>query len=203
MAYTTPRTWTAGEKVTAAQMNEQLRDNMAYVYGRQPFEKLIWIANLQPTVTGGAGTPSKVEMGTNKNVYDYLPFDGGTVDEYAYANVPMPDDYDGGTVTGQFYWSYGGTPSNHKTAWGLQAVAISDADALDVAQGVAAYANDVGGAVNILYKSPETAAVTIAGSPAAGDLVQFRVSRHCSDTTNDTLEIDARLHGVLIRYGVS
>jgi len=31
MAYTTPRTWTAGETVTAALMNTHLRDNIAYL----------------------------------------------------------------------------------------------------------------------------------------------------------------------------
>ena len=31
MAYTTPRTWTAGENVTAAQLNEQIKDNVTYL----------------------------------------------------------------------------------------------------------------------------------------------------------------------------
>lgn len=31
MAWTTPRTWTAGEVVTASMMNEQIRDNMTYL----------------------------------------------------------------------------------------------------------------------------------------------------------------------------
>ena len=34
MAYTTPRTWTAGETVTAAMMNSDVRDNVADVYGK-------------------------------------------------------------------------------------------------------------------------------------------------------------------------
>lgn len=34
MAWTTPRTWTVGEVVTAAQMNEQLRDNLNYLKSR-------------------------------------------------------------------------------------------------------------------------------------------------------------------------
>lgn len=32
MSYTTPRTWTTGETVTAAMMNEQVRDNVGHVY---------------------------------------------------------------------------------------------------------------------------------------------------------------------------
>jgi hypothetical protein len=34
MAYTTPRTWTTGETVTAAMMNEQVSANVADVYAR-------------------------------------------------------------------------------------------------------------------------------------------------------------------------
>lgn len=36
MAYTTPRTWTAGETVTAAIMNTHVRDNLAAIVAAQP-----------------------------------------------------------------------------------------------------------------------------------------------------------------------
>lgn len=32
MAYTTPKTWTAGEDLTAGELNTHLRDNIAYLY---------------------------------------------------------------------------------------------------------------------------------------------------------------------------
>ena len=34
MAYTTPRTWAASDVVTAAQLSQDVRDNVGYVYGR-------------------------------------------------------------------------------------------------------------------------------------------------------------------------
>lgn len=34
MAYVTPRTWTTGQTVTAAEMNQDVRDNVAEVYSR-------------------------------------------------------------------------------------------------------------------------------------------------------------------------
>jgi len=34
MAYVTPRTWAASDLVTAAQLNQDVRDNVGYVYGR-------------------------------------------------------------------------------------------------------------------------------------------------------------------------
>lgn len=162
--------------------------------------KQLWIANWKPTLTSGCGEPEQIEMGTNDTVFDYLAFDASTI-EYAYANVPMPDDYSGGTIYAKFYWTHPAATA-FKVSWGLQAVAISNDDAMDVAQGTAIYSNDEGGTTTDLYISPLTAAITIAGTPAAGDLVQFRASRKADDATNDTLDVDAYLIGAMVYYPV-
>ena len=57
--------------------------------------------------------------------------------------------------------------------------------------------DDTGGTTDDLFVTSATSAVTIAGTPAAEDLVIFRVYRDVSDA-NDTMAIDARLHGVKI-----
>ncbi len=163
--------------------------------------KQLWIGGWKPTVTSGCAASAPIEMATNKNVYDYCAFDKATI-EYAYANIPMPDDYSGGTIYAKFYWLHPATTTNFGVSWGLQAVAMSNDDALDVAQGTAKYANDVGGTTYDLYISPLTAAITIAGTPVAGDLVQFRASRKADDATNDTLDVDAYLIGVMVWYPV-
>jgi hypothetical protein len=164
--------------------------------------KNLWVSGWKPTVTSGCGAQAQIEMGTNKNVYDYLAFDKDAI-EYAYANVPMPLDYDEGTITAQFYWLHPATTTNFKVSWGLQAVAITDDGTLDVAQGTAIYSNDEGGTTSDLYISTETAAITIGGTPTPGKLVQFRVSRKADDATNDTIAVDTYLLGVLIKYGVA
>lgn len=162
--------------------------------------KNLWVGGWRPTLTNGCGNVAQLEMGTNKNVYDYVPFDAGTV-EYAYANVPMPLDYDGGAVISQFYWTHpAGTA--YKVSWGLQGIAIADGETLDVAQGTAVYSNDEGGTA-MLYISPATSAMTIGGTATAGKMVQFRASRKADDATNDTLNVDAYLIGALIKYGVA
>jgi len=163
--------------------------------------KQLWIGNWKPTVTSGCGAQSPLEMTTNKNNYDYNPFDASTV-EKGYQNVAMPDDYMGGNVYAMFYWTHPPTTVNFGVSWGLQAVAMSDDDPLDVAQGTAQYANDVGGTTYDLYKSPMTAAITIGGTPAAGDLVNWVVSRKADDVTYDTLAVDAYLLGVMVWYPV-
>ena len=47
----------------------------------------------------------------------------------------------------------------------------------------------------------ESGALTIAGSPAAGDLCYFNIERDVSDTNDDMAE-DARLVGIKIFYTI-
>jgi hypothetical protein len=161
-----------------------------------------WIGNAKPKLTSGCAASAQIEMGTNKNVYDYLAFDKDTV-EYAYANVAMPESYTGGTVYAQFYWTHPATTTNFKVSWGLGAVSFSNDDTLDAAVGTVIYSNDEGGTTSDLYISPPTAAITIAGTPVAGDYVNWRISRKADDGTNDTLAVDAYLLGVLVWYPVA
>ncbi len=84
--------------------------------------------------------------------------------------------------------------------WGLSAVAISDLDAGDAAFGTAQAVADTGGTTNTIYITAELGTpITVGGSPAAGDWVVFQVSRNPGDG-NDTMAIDARLHGVNLFY---
>jgi hypothetical protein len=83
--------------------------------------------------------------------------------------------------------------------WGIQGVAISNDDTIAVAYGTAQEVTDTGGTTNDLYVSPATSAITIAGTPAADDMVAFRVYRDPANGA-DTMAIDARLHGVAIFY---
>jgi hypothetical protein len=50
--------------------------------------------------------------------------------------------------------------------------------------------------------SSATAACTLAGSPAGGQLAQIRVYRD-ADNGSDTLAVDARLIAVKIEYGIN
>jgi len=163
--------------------------------------KQIWIGGFSPTATNGCAYSAQIEMGTNKNCYDYLAFDKNTI-EYAYANAPLPSDYTGGTIYAQPWWLHPATTTNFKVSWGLQAVCIADDDALDVAQGTAQYSNDTGGTTSDLYVGPVTNAITISGTPTAGKLCNFRASRKADDATNDTLDVDAYLLGFVIWYPV-
>ena len=95
----------------------------------------------------------------------------------------------------RFRWSHAATTSNFGVVWGIQAVAVSYDDAIAVAFGTAQSVTDTGGTTNDLYVSAETSAMTVGGTPAAGDTVFFRVYRKAADAS-DNMAIDARLHGV-------
>jgi hypothetical protein len=111
----------------------------------------------------------------------------------------MPKSWNEGTVTFIPVWSHASTTTNFGVVWGLDAVAISDDDAGDAAFGTAQTSADTGGTTNDIYQGPESSAITVSGSPATGDLVQFRVHRDPSNGS-DTLAVDARLHGILLLY---
>jgi hypothetical protein len=154
-----------------------------------------------PSTTSGCATATKIELATNKeNVY-VLDFDGAGASEFAEWVVAMPSDYDGGTVTATFYWTNANSNTNTCT-WGIAATSWADGDNIDgTAFSAAVTVNDANtaSATNKLLKSAATGAVTIANTPAAGDLVDFRVNRNSAGGSDDLLS-DARLIGVMIAY---
>jgi hypothetical protein len=162
-------------------------------------KQTIWVpaAAMTPRTTNGAASGT-AEMSTNKNMVSTLDFDAST-QEFAQFDIAMPKSWNEGTITFIPHWSHASTTTNFGVVWGLDAVAISDADTLDVAFGTAQTSTDTGGTTNDLYIGPESSAITVSGSPAAGDLVQFRIHRNPSDGS-DTMAIDARLHGVKMLY---
>lgn len=162
-------------------------------------KQTIWVpaAAMTPRTTNGAAAGT-AEMSSNKNMVSTLDFDA-TTQEFAQFDIRMPKSWNEGTVTFIPVWSHAATTTNFGVAWGLDAVAISDGDALDVAFGTAVVVTDTGGTTNTKYEGAESSAATIAGSPATGDLVQFRIHRDPANGS-DTMAIDARLHGVVLLY---
>jgi hypothetical protein len=146
--------------------------------------------------TSGPSTATvELTNGPNITTLDFAP----ASDELAQFAIRMPKGWNEGTVTFVPSWSHAATTTNFGVAWFLQAVAISNDDTLDVAFGTAVSSVDTGGTTNDLYIGPASSAMTIAGTPAAEDLVQFQIYRDVSDA-GDTLAVDARLHGITIYY---
>lgn len=151
---------------------------------------------MKTRTTNGAAVGS-VEQTTNKNMVTSLDFDT-TTQEFAQFSVWFPKSWDLGTVTFQPAFSQLTTAAGG-VVFGLAGVAVSDGDALDVAYGTAQTSTKTAGTANLEYQGPESSAITIAGTPAAGDRVMFQVNRTVADGS-DTLAQDARLHGIRLFF---
>lgn len=168
---------------------------LAAVSGQQT----IWVpaAAMTPSTTSGAA-PSSFESSTNKVMASYLAFDASS-EEFAQFAVQMPKGWDEGTFIAQFVWTHPSTTTNFGVTWGLEALALANDDALDTAWGTEVITADTGGTTHDIYISPESTAVTPAGSPSAEEWVVFRVTRVVGDA-GDTMGVDAWLLGVKLHY---
>jgi len=125
-------------------------------------------------------------------------FDASTK-QYTQFTVAMPKSWNEGTLTYQVYWS----PSTTNTGnciYGLQGVACADGDTIDVAYGTAIEVTDAGiGTVEDQQITSESSAMTVAGSPAAGEQTYFQLYRDAADGS-DTFTGESRVLGVKIFY---
>jgi len=162
-------------------------------------KETIWVpaaAMLSPTTNGADGeqvetTATRPDM----NVYD---FDAST-QQYTQFTIAMPKSWNEGTLTYQVYWA----PSTTNTGnciFGLQGVACADGDTIDVAYGTAVEVTDAGiGTVEDQQITAESGAMTVAGSPAAGEQSYFQLFRKAADG-GDTFTGESRVLGVKLFF---
>jgi hypothetical protein len=161
-------------------------------------KETIWVPSnaMTPTTTNGAARAT-VETTSGRPDMEVLDFDPDA-DEFAQFAVAFPKSWNLGTVTCQFMWS--GSASTDGVSLQLQGVAFADNDSIDTAYGTAVVVDDSAqGAVEELYLTAESGAITIAGSPGDNELVYFRVGRDVSDS-NDDMDADCRLHGIKLFF---
>jgi hypothetical protein len=147
-----------------------------------------------PSTTNGCAANAKNEYVTNDIDIYSLDFDQ-TTQEYAQWSVWMPADWNGGTITADFLWT--AASGSGTVIFGLQGRSYANDEAIDQAWGTAQEATDTLLAADDIHVSPTTAAITLAGTPAASEFVQLRVYR---DPATDTLNADAKLLGVKVFY---
>ena len=158
-----------------------------------------------------SGTPAAISVPTPRaacswpilvvgtyEAYWVLDFDTTTI-EVATWEIVMPPDYNGGTITFTPYWTTASTNTG-TVIWSLSALAKGDNETLDAAAGAAQTSTDSGlGTAGKEHIGPTSAAITIAGTPAAGVTVAFVLMRN----TSDTHTADARLRFIKINYTAS
>tara|TARA_B100000424_G_scaffold67817_2_gene50269 strand:+ start:1267 stop:2754 length:1488 start_codon:yes stop_codon:yes gene_type:complete len=120
-------------------------------------------------------------------------------DEAAQFQISFPKSWNEGTITYQAYWTTSASDTDG-VAWSLEGVAVSDNDTINATYGTAVVVQDDAlGATNDLCVSAESSALTIAGTPAVGDVCFFKISRD-HDNVNDDMAEDARLIGLKLFY---
>ena len=162
-------------------------------------KETIWVPSA--AMYGATTNPAdaqQVETTATRPDMKVLDFDAST-DEFAQFSIAMPKSWNEGTLTYQVYWTPGSTNTGD-CIFGLQAVACADSDTIDVAYGTAVNVTDAGiGTVKDQQISSESGAVTVAGSPAAGELTYFQLFRD-ANAGGDTFSADARVLGVKIFF---
>jgi hypothetical protein len=151
---------------------------------------------ISPSFLVGCSALQIINIASGQPDVATLNFDP-TTQEHAQFSMVMPKSWDEGTVTFAPVWSHPATSTNFGVVWRLSAVAVSNDDTIAANFGTGQTSTDTGGTTNDLYTGPESSAITIAGTPAAEDMVFFSLVRVVSDGS-DTLAVDARLHGIVL-----
>ena len=146
-----------------------------------------------PRTTNGA-TSSTTELATNDIMYDSMDFDTATEQGVGFW-IRLPAEWDASTVKLKADWTAASGSGTVK--WDFAARAYADSDALDQALGTEQGSTDTLITANDQHLSPATSALTIGGTPVAGEPIYFQVAR---DVATDTLGVDAQLIGVVLQY---
>ena len=159
----------------------------------------IWVpaGAMYPSTTNPCSDLTQVETTALRPDLKVLDFATGA-DEFAQFTIAFPKSWNEGTVTFQPFWTVTGTDTG-TVAWQLGGIAVSSDDTINTAFGtlVATTALAHSGTSNDLMVSVESGAVTIAGSPAAGDCCFFQINR---DISADNQAGDARLLGLKLFF---
>jgi len=164
----------------------------------------MWIpaAAMNPTDTNGCADIAKLDSGGNTGPDLYtLDFAGATANEHAQFAIAFPSYWNESTVTFKAYWTSEATDTDG-VVWELKGVGLADSDSLNTAFGTGQHVDDANlGTAKDLHITAESSAITIAGSPAAGELCYFNISR-LQDDGSDTAAEDAKLIGIKLFYTV-
>jgi hypothetical protein len=159
-----------------------------------------WIpaSALTANTTNGPSSGT-TELTTNKNMLVTKDYDQTTA-ESAQCDVVFPKSWNLGTITFKPVWT--AASGSGAVVVEVAGVATRDDDAMDVAFGTGQTSTDTLITANDCHIGPESSAITIAGTLAAGVRVNLRVKRLPADA-GDTLAADMKLLGIRVRFGIN
>ena len=162
-------------------------------------KETIWVpAAAMYGPTTNPADAAQVETTATRPDLKVFDFDASTK-QYTQFTIAMPKSWNEGTITYQAYWSPS-TTNTGNAIFGLQAVAVADNDTIDVAYGTAINVTDAGiGTVEDQQITGESSAMTVAGSPAAGEQTYFQFFRDAADGS-DTFTGECRVLGIKLFF---
>jgi len=162
-------------------------------------KETIWVpATAMYGPTTNPADAAQVETTAIRPDLKVFDFDASTK-QYTQFTIAMPKSWNEGTVTYQVYWSPS-TTNTGNAIFGLQGVACADNDTIDVAYGTAIEVTDAGiGTVEDQQVTSESSAMTVAGSPAAGEQTYFQLYRDAADGS-DTFTGECRVLGIKLFF---
>lgn len=200
--------WNIDNPAMANQIGNDVPDieeNFQYLYDLLTVREM-WLPArtiLYPASSEDAGV-GLLETASYLNNAQYLSF-VGNAHQWGACVLTMPPNWNRGTIKAKFYWtSATGATAGDTVEWSITAGAVSNNDTLDT---------DFSGSTQVisdalladngtkLQISGATPAVTVAGTPALGDLIYIKIGRN-HDGTDDMTEA-AYLFGVVIQYSVT
>ncbi|RME97054.1 MAG: hypothetical protein D6773_16300 [Alphaproteobacteria bacterium] len=160
-------------------------------------KQTIWIPGgaMVATATAGA-TPETREIAADQPMLSVMSFPTASNTNAQFNFVFPKGANETSTITYQVYWTADAGTAAQTVNFDLSCLARSNDDPLGAAFGTAVASDDALIALNDVHVSPESAALTIGGTPAEGDIVFCQLERDTVDTLSD----DAQVIGVKILY---
>ena len=167
-------------------------------------KQTIWVpaTAMWPETSNGSGTLAQTDL-TNEPELKTLEFSAST-DQAAQFAITMPKSWNEGTgITYQPYWTnIAASPNTGKVVWKLQSVSFADGNNLNTLFGTAvATAFKASGSTQYdLMVSAESGTVTPGGSPAADELIFFRIIRDAIHSDTPVCTDAVQLLGVKVYF---
>jgi len=135
---------------------------------------------------------------TNKTPIAKMKFDTAA-DEYCFAKWRPPKNWNAGVVKVKAKWGTAAGLAAETIELEVSAVAIGNDDAIDAAYGTAVALTDTFIAQGDQHETAYSSDLTVAGTPAKGDTVYFKIMR---DVSADDLTGDLELLELIIQYTI-
>ena len=189
--------YSIGEKLSAATMDGVTADLNALL-AQGIGEETIWIPAAAMTAEAGAEPSAMETLDNGTIVIPGIPFDAAT-DEYVNFSLVMPKRYDAGALQMMVCWTEIAATTG-SVVWQFEAGLLNDGDAMGTDPGSGG--GTVTDARSASYDYMRTAFTTFTPDGTITDdnpMLEVRLGRD-ADNGSDTLDADAYLLGVLVRW---